>query len=160
MRSAKAHRENNLKYYHQRRQEFIQKLGGKCLMCGSTIDLELDHIDSTNKVFGISSHMQYAKEKVAEEVSKCQLLCKICHRKKTKNSIDAPCKISADMAIKICEEYNKGGITQKALGSKYGIAQNTISAIVRGTRWGEETEMVRKRFTNSPGSSPGGTATF
>lgn len=47
MQTKERHREYNLQYYHNKRYKLIQQLGGKCAICGSTENLEFDHIDST-----------------------------------------------------------------------------------------------------------------
>jgi group I intron endonuclease len=44
-------------------------------------------------------------------------------------------KISADTAEAIRSELRKGGVTQTALATKYGVHQSTISLINSGTRW-------------------------
>ena len=71
------------------RQYFFDYLGGKCECCGTTENLEFDHIDPNNKKFCISAYIPDTPpgypytELVLEEVDKCQLLCKSCHKKKT-----------------------------------------------------------------------------
>lgn len=56
-------------------------LGGKCVLCGATEDLELDHIDPATKwkhrVFS------YSWPKIEAELKKCQILCAPCHFQKT-----------------------------------------------------------------------------
>ena len=71
--------EHKLQCYHDRRQILIQQLGGKCVICGSTENLEFDHIDKHAKSFGVSSHLSYSLESVKTELDKCQLLCHECH---------------------------------------------------------------------------------
>lgn len=56
-------------------------LGGKCSKCGSCENLQFHHIDETTKSFNIGKLMNYSKEKVLNELSKCVLLCKDCHHK-------------------------------------------------------------------------------
>ncbi len=54
---------------------------GPCKACGSTIALEVDHIDPRQKV----SHRiwGWCKEKREAELAKCQVLCGDCHLRKT-----------------------------------------------------------------------------
>lgn len=52
-----------------------------CVVCGSDMDLELDHIDPSTKVS--HSIWSWGETKRAEELVKCQVLCFGCHRKKT-----------------------------------------------------------------------------
>lgn len=75
------HNAYNRERYRTFRKKWIEDLGGKCVQCGSTDDLEIDHIDRTTKSFDISRENSIPK--AAQELTKCQLLCKICHKKKS-----------------------------------------------------------------------------
>jgi len=44
-------------------------------------------------------------------------------------------KLTAENVRRLRAEYAAGGITQKALGAKYGVARNTVSQLVRGLTW-------------------------
>lgn len=68
-------------YYYKRRQEIIDYLGGKCVICGSQENLQFDHIDPSQKLFDIKSKLSLRTSK--EEIDKCQLLCRPCHLDKT-----------------------------------------------------------------------------
>lgn len=59
-------------------------LGGKCVSCGSTENLQIDHIDHTSKLFSIANHWGRSWEFLKPEIAKCQLLCKDCHLIKSK----------------------------------------------------------------------------
>jgi 5-methylcytosine-specific restriction endonuclease McrA len=76
-------REYFKEYYARRKSEYIALLGGKCARCGSTENLEFDHIDPKIKSFNITNFLNFSRAKVLEELKKCQLLCYICHKKKT-----------------------------------------------------------------------------
>lgn len=54
---------------------------GPCRYCGSWEDLEVDHIDSSEKV----SHRiwSWSQERRESELAKCQALCALCHREKS-----------------------------------------------------------------------------
>jgi hypothetical protein len=73
-------REYQREWIAQRRTAYF--LGKSCVNCGSTKQLELDHIDPKLKV----DHRiwSWSVKRIAEEVKKCQILCVECHRKKTK----------------------------------------------------------------------------
>ena len=62
-----------------RRAQLIELLGGKCVRCGSTDELEFDHINPETKVFAVGSDMSRAWATLVEEALKCQLLCRPCH---------------------------------------------------------------------------------
>lgn len=73
----------SLERYRDRRAYSIVKLGGKCVRCGSTKRLELDHIDKTKKSFNITQFWSISIERYDEELAKCQLLCHTCHVRKS-----------------------------------------------------------------------------
>lgn len=77
-------------YRAKRRKYAINKLGGKCNVCGSTEQLEFDHIDPTTKISTIAKIWTASKEVFEEELNKCQLLCKKCHKEKTKKEPSLP----------------------------------------------------------------------
>lgn len=68
-------------WYAARRVRAIESLGGKCVVCGDTEDLEFDHIDPATKV----SHriFSWSWARIEEELKKCQLLCAKHHQDKT-----------------------------------------------------------------------------
>jgi hypothetical protein len=70
-------------YYHKRRQAIYDHLGGKCVRCGATERLQVDHIDRAQKTMEISDNMSLKRGDVLAELAKCQLLCKPCHERKT-----------------------------------------------------------------------------
>lgn len=69
--------------YHKIRAQAIAQLGGKCIVCGSTEDLQLDHVFRSEKEFQISQIWSLSRETFNKELEKCQLLCGTCHRAKT-----------------------------------------------------------------------------
>lgn len=81
------------KRYHEVRLALITLFGGKCWQCPSTNDLQFDHKDAALKVFTVSS--VWSRRRLREmllEVSKCQLLCKSCHKKKSATEASARMK--------------------------------------------------------------------
>lgn len=70
--------------YHNRRQDAIAFLGYVCAVCGDSTDLEFDHIDPASKSFTIGSNTSINEEDFWLEIAKCQLLCKDCHKEKTR----------------------------------------------------------------------------
>lgn len=63
----------------RRRQAYFHDKS--CVRCGATDNLELDHVDPAQKV----SHRvwSWSEARRAEEISKCQILCRRCHAEKT-----------------------------------------------------------------------------
>lgn len=72
-----------------RRAEWL-RVNGPCQICRSKKDLEVDHIDPSTKV----SHRIWGwrGERRNLELAKCQVLCKRCHKKKTKEQRHLLCR--------------------------------------------------------------------
>lgn len=70
--------------YQAAKQQLIEMLGGKCTACGTTEDLQFDHVSRVMKKFAIMTRWNRGHGELAEELAKCQLLCKPCHLEKTK----------------------------------------------------------------------------
>jgi hypothetical protein len=62
----------------RRAQFFIDK---SCVVCGSTDQLELDHIDPTTKIS--NSIWSWSQKRQDDEIAKCQVLCHDHHVEKT-----------------------------------------------------------------------------
>jgi hypothetical protein len=60
-------------------------MGGRCANCGSTEELQFDHVDPRLKKFSVSFTHQLTLENpdTVAELMKCQLLCTPCHQDKT-----------------------------------------------------------------------------
>lgn len=77
--------------YNNRKELAIKLLGGRCCWCGTVEHLQFDHADRKLKHFTICKKLAgVAKAKLAEELSKCQLLCATCHLKKSLQFGDIP----------------------------------------------------------------------
>ena len=72
-----------LERYHRRRREGREFLGGVCVDCGTTEDLEFDHVDRESKEFMISGMSSCSEARFWAEVRKCVLRCKTCHYART-----------------------------------------------------------------------------
>ena len=71
--------------YRKRMQFCIDYLGGKCSMCPSSMNLDIDHIKPHEKTFTLSNKVLKLPDKeLVKELLKCQLLCKNCHKAKTR----------------------------------------------------------------------------
>lgn len=77
-------REYNLTRYHNIRSEAVASLGGKCIDCDTTDDLEFDHADRYEKAFEVGKLLNYSKLRREEELKKCVLRCGNCHRAKSR----------------------------------------------------------------------------
>jgi 5-methylcytosine-specific restriction endonuclease McrA len=76
--------------YKGRRSMCFDILGRKCILCGETDEslLQFDHIDRDTKDHSIADMMLWAKNRLLEEIKKCQVLCKSCHIKKTLSDLN------------------------------------------------------------------------
>lgn len=68
----------------------IEMAGGVCAQCGSTEDLQFDHIDRLTKSFVVLAAWNKSDDVVLPEMAKCQLLCKSCHLVKTSSEVSVP----------------------------------------------------------------------
>lgn len=69
--------------YRRRRKWVLLYLGGKCVQCGSIERLEVDHIENKPDKIDIGKLWSYHLDAVKRELENCQLLCKVCHTKKS-----------------------------------------------------------------------------
>jgi 5-methylcytosine-specific restriction endonuclease McrA len=78
--------EQQARYLKRRRDKAKAFLGGKCASCASTTSLEFDHIEPSTKEIDISSAiaLHWSWNRLMQELTKCQLLCKSCHVEKTR----------------------------------------------------------------------------
>lgn len=81
-------REYARKWIARRRADFFR--GKRCVHCGSSSGLQLDHIDPATKIaHGIWS---WSDARRAAEIAKCQVLCHPCHVIKTNEQTYPPRK--------------------------------------------------------------------
>jgi len=76
-------KEYTKEYVRNRKNLLKEKMGGKCVKCGTTEHLQFDHINPLEKSYNISNNIH--RKDLDEELAKCQLLCSKCHLEKTKN---------------------------------------------------------------------------
>lgn len=72
-----------LRRYRARTELARFALGGRCVECGSTENLEFDHKDNITKSFEIAHSWNTSALRFWREISKCQLLCDRHHNEKT-----------------------------------------------------------------------------
>ena len=77
-------RDRYARMYPERKAHYIAKLGGVCVSCGTTENLEFDHIDRSTKSFTFTDKIaSMSIKKLDIEAEKLQLLCNDCHKEKT-----------------------------------------------------------------------------
>lgn len=78
-------RERRAKWFSEvARRQVIEQKGGKCVDCGATEFLELDHVNPAEKSFAISSGPFRSLESISQEIEKCTVRCNRCHIEKSK----------------------------------------------------------------------------
>lgn len=137
-------KEYHQKYYANRKQEYVDLLGGRCIKCGSKDNLEFDHIDKNSRKFIIIKILKRKKEIVLKELKKCQLLCSICHRKKSgkenqcggrvKGEKSNLAKLSDNEVIEIKKRLNNEE-SCSSIAKKYGVTSMNIRCIKNGKSW-------------------------
>ena len=76
------------RFRQRRRAAAFSLLGRTCVTCGSSEDLEFDHIDPTGKVDCVANMWTASASIFFRELSKCQVLCHRCHRVKSVENHD------------------------------------------------------------------------
>jgi 5-methylcytosine-specific restriction endonuclease McrA len=85
-----------------RRKLIYEALGNKCVECGSTSNLEIDHINPSLKENRISPLAQGLSKTLDDD--NLQLLCHCCHTKKSKYQRNAAWNLFRSLPL---EEQNK-----------------------------------------------------
>lgn len=75
-------RDYQLAWLKRRRDSWISE-NGPCAHCGSSEDLEVDHIDKATKSLQPTSVWSLTATKREIELAKCQVLCRTCHKIKS-----------------------------------------------------------------------------
>lgn len=70
----------------KRRADFFKNK--RCARCGSTDNLELDHVDPKSKLS--NAIWSWSEKRRLIEIAKCQILCTDCHKSKTFNEDPRP----------------------------------------------------------------------
>jgi hypothetical protein len=107
------------KRWQQRRAWGIELLGGKCVDCGGTSDLQFDHIDPATKEFTLSSKPFCSKDQFLRELVKCVLRCTDpCHKNRSAEQRriphgggtgrrDCACELCRNRRSEYMREYNR-----------------------------------------------------
>ncbi|KKN81586.1 hypothetical protein LCGC14_0318540 [marine sediment metagenome] len=131
--------EKQRKYQRERvakaRREWLEE-NGPCAQCGSWDGLNVDHIDRVTKVsHGVWS---WSKAKRRKELAKCQILCLICHRKKTADEVAKPPK-GNQLWCGRCKTYRDKKIFSRNRTRRYGYAHECNDCVnKRRRRWRDE----------------------
>ena len=99
-------RDYQLVWVTRRRNQWIKE-NGPCKRCGSTDNLEVDHIDRKTKLISPTKLWSLSKDnpKRVEELKKCQVLCSSCHKLKNQEETVTACARHRRTKHK-CDCYN------------------------------------------------------
>ena len=119
-----------------RKLKALTFLGEICIKCGTRESLELDHIDRKNKTFAISRPP--SEKAFWEELKKCQILCKKCHKEKTiqenRGEKCSHAKLNELQVLEILIKSSKG-IRGIDLANEYNILPMQVSRIKNRKTW-------------------------
>lgn len=111
------------------REWAVEELGGCCVGCGTTENLEFDHIDPTKKTSTINALIrQDSKRKIAEELDNCQLLCVECHKDKSREGDYNRRALSKAQKLAVGLLHRPGSrvFGTNALARAYNVGQSSI----------------------------------
>ena len=127
-------REYQRHWIAKRRSDWIEA-NGPC-PCGSTEDLEVDHIDAASKLMNPASIWGRREEARLAELAKCQVLCKRCHVLK---SLPERARGTQVWTSKFTEEevlsIKRSTEPTKILAERYQVNRRTIQHIRAGSKW-------------------------
>jgi ribosomal protein S25 len=138
--TGEAKREYQRKWVANRRAAGIEYLGGSCIVCGTTKNLNVDHKDPSTKV----DHRiwSWSWDRALQELDKCQLFCEKHHREKTKSNRETnigekngQAKLTVEIVKQIREEFANTKITKAALARKYNVDEKAIRDLLAGRTW-------------------------
>lgn len=115
----------------------IEFLGGCCVVCGSTEQLQCDHIDPKTKLFNISlicHDPEITLEEFWLEVEKCQLLCQPHHSDKSRIDGSHVMKLR-ELDVKYIRGLSALGHSTKDIAQEFGVSYSLIRKILTGKRW-------------------------
>lgn len=139
-------REYQRKWMAKRRGEWIQK-NGPCVDCASWEDLEIDHIDPSSKDArlkgehrrGTSSVFSWSSERREVELAKCIVRCCECHKNKSRSEAmrgeENGMSLLTEERVREIRSRTSEGERQIDLAEEYGVAKQTVNAVVRGHTW-------------------------
>ncbi len=121
-------------------QRFRYFQGKSCVDCGSTSNLELDHVEADKK----TSHRiwSWSAERKEAELAKCVVRCADCHEVKTtaakekaRGESSGTSKLTDEEVLKIRSLYAQGGQTKRGLARQFGVDEKNIRVILSGKAW-------------------------
>jgi len=116
-------------------------LGGKCVRCGSTDDLQVDHIEPSTKDLSLrakhsATFWSWSWERVLAELAKCQLLCRPCHQAKSAGEVPRGVKVATAKLDEDAVRYiRQSEMSHRALGREFGVDEKVIRLVRLRKTW-------------------------
>jgi len=115
-----SYRQYQREYQRKRAAEWrhfaVQSLGGKCVICGSTINLEVHHKNPQNKEFNISQIWSRNESIKTKELAKCEVRCNLHHKEAhaakcgTESAWKNGCR--CDICVEAKRSYNRAWMSE------------------------------------------------
>lgn len=105
MKTKEEQRAYQRQWIAKRRLDWIEE-NGPCVSCGSSSRLEVDHIDPSTKSMPVRDIWSRREEVRNAELSKCQVLCYECHKKKTAKDLSDHFTIARECGTR--QKYAQG----------------------------------------------------
>lgn len=118
----------------RRRKDWFDK-NGPCVICGSMEQLELDHINPEDKITHVVWSLSEGKRNL--ELSKCQVLCRTCHKRKTSEYNRSRLKGKPNYrdrtlrpeVVDGIRKLSRLGLTQRFIAELYGTGRRVVQRI-------------------------------
>lgn len=145
-------REYQKAWAKSRRDSWI-KDNGPCSHCGSSINLQVDHIDFRLKEFS-ASQLWSRSEKIREkELKKCQVLCGKCHLEKSKKEGSLkinklvgelnPSSKLTDKDVRYIKMILETKVPIRVIGRLFGVSHQVIMAIRDEKSWAHINSTIK-----------------
>ena len=125
----------------ERKRRALNYLVNQCVYCGTTKNLEIDHVEPTSKTCPIAGLLSHKWETVVAELDKCQVVCHDCHVRKTKTDGSVAIgekvgtsKLSAE-EVRTIRRLAKTELTQREIGAMFNVDYSTVGRIARRVDW-------------------------
>ena len=133
-------REYQRNWIRERREAWLRE-HGPCVFCGSGVQLELDHKDSSTKQIESASiwSMSPGNPRRVQELEKCQVLCHVCHtikasKEKAKGEQVGKARLTEAEVITI-RRLHKQGLTYRKLAPMFNVYWTAIAKICTQKTW-------------------------
>lgn len=131
MRTPEEQRRYQREWLARRRAAWFAE-NGPCVDCGSWEELQLDHVDASQKIE--HNVWSWAKARRLAELAKCVVRCQPCHWDKTRKNFETTTVLIESQVLEI-RQLIVDGVSQRSLASRFGVSRGCIQAISEGETW-------------------------